>query len=114
MKPLYGPIFVRANLRDFFESLALMLEAGVPMLEALPAAIATVIDGDIRSELTRVRHRVEQRETFAAALETEAIGSFYKELAAWLPRVVYALVAIKIGMGVFSSGGVGPRVPPQL
>ena len=146
--PLYGPIFVRANLRDFFESLALMLEAGVPMLEALPAAIATVIDGDIRGELTHVRHRVEQRETFAAALEdvsylhgspalafantgeqsgtlpemlmrhaameTEAIAGFYRELATWLPRVVYALVAIKVAMGVFSSGGVGPRVPPQL
>jgi general secretion pathway protein F len=146
--PIYGQVFVRANLRDFFESLALMLEAGVPMLEALPAAIDTVIDGDIRHELTRVRRRVEQREPFAAALEgvsylhgstvlafantgeqsgtlpemlmrhaameTDAIASFYKELAAWLPRVVYALVAIKLAMGIFSSGGVGPRVPPQL
>jgi general secretion pathway protein F len=146
--PIYGPVFVRANLRDFFESLALMLEAGVPMLEALPAAIDTVIDGDIRGELARVRRRVEQRETFAAALEgvsylhgsrvlafantgeqsgtlpemlmrhaameTEDIASFYKELAAWLPRVVYALVAIKLAMGIFSSGGVGPRVPTEL
>lgn len=67
--PLYGPIFVRANLRDFFESLALMLEAGVPMLEALAAAIEAVGDGDIRRELTRVRQRLGQRETFAAALE---------------------------------------------
>ena len=30
--PIYGPIFVRTNLRDFFESLALLLEAGAPML----------------------------------------------------------------------------------
>jgi len=67
--PLYGPIFVRTNLRDFFESLALMLEAGVPMLAALPAAIETVSDGNIRRELARVRQRVEHRETFAAALE---------------------------------------------
>jgi general secretion pathway protein F len=146
--PLYGPIFVRANLRDFFESLALLLEAGVPMLDALPAAIETLTDGDIRRELTRVRQRVEKGATFAAALEevsylrgsrvlafahtgeesgtlpemlmrhaameTEDIGHFYEQLASWLPRVVYALVAIKIAAGIFSSGGVAPRVPTEL
>jgi general secretion pathway protein F len=67
--PLYGPIFVRGNLRDFFESLALMLQAGVPMLDALPPAIETVSDGDIRRELARVRQRVERQETLAAALD---------------------------------------------
>lgn len=67
--PLYGPIFVRANLRDFFESLGLMLEAGLPMLEALPAALETVSDGDIRRELARVRKRVERSEPFALALQ---------------------------------------------
>lgn len=146
--PLYGPIFVRTNLRDFFESLGLMLEAGVPMLEALPTAIETVSDGDIRRELTRARKGVENRETFAAALagvsylrgspalafahtgeesgtlaemlmrhaavETAAIANFYEQLAAWAPRIVYALVAIKIAAGIFSSGGVAPRVPPDL
>src|SRR6185503_13759458 len=114
----------------------------------LPAAIETVTDGDIRRELTRVRQRVEQRATFAAALEdvsylhgsrvlafahtgeesgtlpdmlmrhaaleTEDIGHFYEQLASWLPRVVYALVAIKIAAGIFSSGGVAPRVPTEL
>ena len=146
--PLYGPVFVRANLRDFFESLALMLEAGLPMLEALPAAVETVSDGDIRRELTRIRQRVEHQETFAgalqgvsylkgsrvlafahtgeesgtlpemlmrhAAMESEAIAAFYEHLAAWLPRIVYMLVAIKIAAGIFSSGGVGPRVPTDL
>lgn len=146
--PLYGPIFVRTNLRDFFESLALMLEAGVSMLDALPAAIDTVTDGDIRRELTRVRQRVEQRATFAKALEevsylrgsrvlafahtgeesgklaemlmrhaemeTADIGLFYEQLAAWLPRIVYALVAIKIAVGIFSSGAFMPRVPADL
>ena len=146
--PLYGPVFVRTNLRDFFESLALMLEAGLPMLEALPAALETVSDGDIRRELTRVRQRVEQKATFSAALEgvsylresrvlafahtgeesgklpemlmrhaameSEAIAAFYEQLAAWLPRIVYMLVAIKIVVGIFSSGGVMPRVPKDL
>jgi general secretion pathway protein F len=146
--PIYGPIFVRSNLRDFFESLALMLEAGAPMLEALPPAIETVIDGDIRGELGRARLRIEKRETFAAALggvsylqgspalayahtgeesgklaellmhhaemESEAIANFYEQVAAWLPRIVYALVAIKIIVGIFSSGAFGPRVPRDL
>jgi general secretion pathway protein F len=39
------------------------------VLAALPAAIETVSDGDIRRELARVRQRVEHRQTFAAALE---------------------------------------------
>ena len=147
--PLYGPIYVRTNLRDFLESLALMLQAGVPMLEALPAAIDTVSDGDIRRELGRARQAVEhQKKSFAdalegvsylqgspaiefartgeqsgtlpemlmrhAAIETDAIGSFYEQLAAWLPRIVYLLVAIKVAAGIFSSGGVAPRVPSQL
>lgn len=147
--PLYGPIFVRTNLRDFFESVALMHEAGVPLLESLPAAIDTVSDGDIRRELTRARNRVEQRQaTFASALEsvsylrgspvlafahtgeesgtlpemlmryaemeTETIGHFYEQVATWLPRIVYALVAFKIVLGIFSSGGVAPRVPGDL
>jgi general secretion pathway protein F len=146
--PLYGPIFVRTNLRDFFDSLALMLEAGVPMLDALPAAVETVTDGDIRGALSKVRREVEQRKTFAAALEgvsylqgsrvlafahtgeqsgklpemlmrhaemeTEAIAEFYKQVAAWLPRIVYSLVAIKIAVGIFASGGFGPRVPTDL
>jgi general secretion pathway protein F len=66
--PLYGPIFVRRNLRDFFETLALMLEAGVSMLDALPAALDTVEDGDIRRELAKIRPRVEKGVTFADAL----------------------------------------------
>jgi type II secretory pathway component PulF len=145
--PVYGPVFLRTNLRDFFESLGMLLEAGVPMLEALPAALDTVSDGGLKRELAAIRQRLERKETFAraleavpslrassvlalahtgeqsgtlpamlmrhAAMESERIAGFYRELAAWLPRIVYALVAIKIAAGIFSSG-VGPRVPPSL
>jgi len=48
-----------------------------------------------------------------AAIETEAIASFHEQLAAWLPRIVYALVAIKVAAGIVSSG-VAPRVPADL
>ena len=146
--PLYGRIFVRTNLRDFFESLALMLEAGVPMLDALPAAIDTVSDASIRRELALVRQGVERGEPFAralerassldgspalalvhtgeesgtlpemlrryAAMETDAIVHFHEQLATWLPRIIYVLVAIKIVAGIFSSGAVAPRVPTEL
>jgi general secretion pathway protein F len=79
--PFYGPVFVRANLRDFFESLVLMLEAGIPMLAAMAAAIQTVSDGDIRRQLVRARQRIEKGETFAAALE----GVSYLRASAAIP-----------------------------
>jgi type II secretory pathway component PulF len=146
--PFYGPIFVRSNLRDFFDSLSLMLEAGVPTLEALPAAIDTVSDGDIRRELLRVQQRVERQETFAtalegvsylqgsralpfahtgeesgklpemlmryAAMETEDIARFHEQMATWVPRVLYALVAVKVIWGIVTSGAFAPRVPKDL
>jgi general secretion pathway protein F len=67
--PFYGPIFIKRNLRDFFESLALMLEAGISMLDALPAALDAVEDGGLRRELAKIRRSVEQGKPFAAALE---------------------------------------------
>ena len=147
--PLYGRIHIRSNLRDFFESVALMHEAGVPLIESLPAAIDTVSDEDIRRALAKMRGTVEKQQgTFAAALEdvsylrgspvlafahtgeesgtlpemlmryvameSEAIGNFYEQVAAWLPRVVYALVAVKVVVGIFSSGAMMPRVPRDL
>lgn len=70
--PLYGPIFVRSNLRDFFESLALMLEAGISMLDALPVALETCVDGAIRRDLAAIRRRVEKGLPFAEALRGAA------------------------------------------
>jgi general secretion pathway protein F len=66
--PLYGPIFVRQNLRDFFESLGLMLEAGVSMLDALSPALDTVVDGDIRRELNKLRPRIAKGSSLTDAL----------------------------------------------
>jgi type II secretory pathway component PulF len=66
--PLYGRIFIRQNLRDFFESLGLMLEAGVSMLDALPSALDTVQDGDIRRELNKIRPRIAKGTSLTDAL----------------------------------------------
>ena len=142
--PLYGPIVIRENLRDFLESLALLLEAGVSMQDALPAALDTAQDAVIRRDLSRIRASVERGASLAdcvrtvrwtsdarlidfvesgeaagklpemlkryVALETDAINVFYEQLAAWVPRVVYALVVLSVAYSLLVGGGVTPRL----
>jgi type II secretory pathway component PulF len=143
--PLYGPIYIRRNMRDFFESLALLLDAGVDMLRALPIALETVEDGQIRRELTLIGPRMQKGQTFTDAarqckyvgdtaltmihtgessgtlpelllrhtgFETETINNFYAQLAAWLPRAVYAIIAMWMAYGLISGGGFRPPIPP--
>ena len=66
--PLFGAMHVRRNARDFFESLALMLEAGIPMFEALPKAYTTISNQQIRSDFERVLPKMKQGASFAEAL----------------------------------------------
>ncbi|MBL8524460.1 MAG: type II secretion system F family protein [Betaproteobacteria bacterium] len=66
--PLFGNLLVRRNVRDFFESVALMLEAGVSMLDALPMALETIEVGAIRREFAQLRPRIEQGLTLSQAL----------------------------------------------
>lgn len=66
--PLFGPMVVRRNARDFFENLALMLEAGIPMLEALPAATDTIANIRMRQEYETLISVMETGATFAQAL----------------------------------------------
>jgi hypothetical protein len=146
-RPLLAPDPRALHLRDFFESLALMLEGGVPMLEALPAAIETVVRGehparvDARPAASRKgesrspqpwkgvrtcgspcsRSRTPGRKRNASgnadassAIETAAIAGFYEQLAAWLPRIVYALGGDQGRAGIFSSGGVDAEGSPEV
>ena len=66
--PLFGAMNVRRNARDFFASLALMLEAGIPMLEALPNALDTIENTAIKHEFSRLIPRVEHGATLAQAI----------------------------------------------
>lgn len=66
--PIFGPLLVRHNVRDFLESLALLLEAGVSMLEALPAALATLQIGAIKREFGKIGPRIEKGATLASAM----------------------------------------------
>lgn len=66
--PLFGGMHVRHNMRDFFESLALLVEAGMPILDALPEALQTITNTVIREEFACVRQSIEQGATLAQAL----------------------------------------------
>lgn len=66
--PLFGPVRVRRNLRDFFDSLALLLEAGMPILDALPLALSTVRDQTLRKQLSQIKPRIQAGASFARAV----------------------------------------------
>jgi general secretion pathway protein F len=66
--PLFGPTQVRRNIRDFFDSLALLLEAGMPILDALPIASSTVRDQTLRRQLSQIKPRIQAGASFAQAV----------------------------------------------
>ena len=66
--PIAGSLLIRSNLRDFFESLALMLEAGISMLDALPAALDTLQIGVMRRDFAQLAPRIEQGGNLTSAL----------------------------------------------
>jgi len=68
--PLFGPVAERRNARDYFDSLGLMLDAGLPMLQALPLALAS-----IRNSIMRQRFSVVYPMVDAGARFSEAIGA---------------------------------------
>jgi type II secretory pathway component PulF len=66
--PLFGPVQVRRNLRDFFDSLALLLEGGMPILDALPIALSTIRDETLREQLSQIKPRIQSGASFAQAV----------------------------------------------
>ena len=69
--PLLGPAVVRRNAARFFESLALLLRAGVAMFEALPIALATMDAGTMRQAYGRIKPCMQQGATLSDALEQQ-------------------------------------------
>ncbi len=69
--PLFGPMHVRRNARDFFESMALMLEAGLPMFDALPKANRAIHNQLIRSEYSRILPKMQRGDSLAKALDQQ-------------------------------------------
>ena len=66
--PVFGVMHVRRNARDFFESLGLMLEAGIPMFDALPKACKTISNQQIQYEFSEILPKMKQGATLAEAL----------------------------------------------
>jgi general secretion pathway protein F len=66
--PLLGPALLRRNLRDFFDSLGLMLEAGMPMLDALPKACAAISHAPLRKRFSAVQLAVQRGQSLTQAL----------------------------------------------
>ena len=95
--PLFGPMAVRRNLRDFYESMALLLEGGVPMLEALPIALETVRNQAVKQQLSRIKPRIGGGASFARALaelslfgQTQACGLIRTgEASGALPQTLF-------------------------
>ncbi|MGZ3159663.1 MAG: type II secretion system F family protein [Burkholderiaceae bacterium] len=143
--PLFGKMQIRCNIRDFFESLALMLEAGMPILQALPKALDTMQLDVVKQAFADIHSRIEQGSTLTqaledipylnnaqalalittgeaagslpemlfryAAMETSAINDFNKQVADWLPRIIYAAIASWVAYGILIGSGVGHHVP---
>ena len=66
--PLFGSMSVRRNVRDFFDSLALLLEAGMPILDALPIAVDAVRNQALQQRFSQVKPRIEAGASFAQAV----------------------------------------------
>ncbi len=103
--PLLGRIHVRRNARDFFETLALLLEAGIPMLEALPKAEEAVQNSMIRRQYEQLLPAIESGATLAQALLAvhglgdERVLAFVQtgEASGTLPEMLFRHVDIETG-----------------
>lgn len=66
--PVFGAMHRRRNLGDFWQSMALLLEAGLPMFDALPLAMQAADNVLIRQELARILPLMQQGMTLSDAL----------------------------------------------
>jgi general secretion pathway protein F len=146
--PLFGNMLIRSNIRDFFESLALLVEAGMPILQAVPKALETVRLAPVKIAFSEIREKLEHGNTLVqalthitylengqalalintgeasgtlpemlfryAALETDTINEFNKQLAEWLPRLIYMAVICWMAYGILTGTGIQTVMPEEL
>jgi general secretion pathway protein F len=65
--PLFGPRNAQRNVVQFLDSLALLVEAGMPILDALEVAEETVANALVRRDLATIRERIQGGMTFHEA-----------------------------------------------
>lgn len=68
--PVVGRMHLRRNMRDFVDSLALLLEAGLPLFDAMPVALDTVGNRIVRADLEAMLPRLTSGATLAQAIKT--------------------------------------------
>lgn len=141
--PVFGAMHVRRNNHDFFAALALLLEAGIPMFDALPKAAEVISNSVIREDFSRLKPRMLQGVTLAQAVEqlafvgnahvvgyiqtgegsgtlpemllrftnaeSDAVSHFQKQVADWLPRIVYGLLVLWIAYGILTASPLMPQ-----
>jgi general secretion pathway protein F len=66
--PIAGNMIVQRNSRDFFESLALMLDAGVSMLDALPLAVDTIQASLVKRDFAKIIPKISKGATLSQAI----------------------------------------------
>jgi general secretion pathway protein F len=103
--PWIGPMLVRRNARDFFQALAMLLEAGVPMFDALPPAVDTIANIRMRHQYEALVDAVRGGATFAQALRmlpylaNSRVLDFVQtgEASGTLPDMLYRHVQMETG-----------------
>jgi general secretion pathway protein F len=66
--PVLGPLLARDHAARFFETLGLLLDAGIPMFEALVLATDTLRNGVLRARYAALLPRLQAGSTLAQAL----------------------------------------------
>ncbi|QLI80412.1 type II secretion system F family protein [Chitinibacter fontanus] len=144
--PGLGGWYQRSLQRHFFGSLAMLLEAGVPMFDAIPSALETIHCAQLRN--TRLLHDLQKGQslsqsigkyawlnepTIVALVQTgEASGRLpemleritgqltadlthsARQFAAWLPRLIYAGVALWMAWQLIGSNAFSQQLPEPL
>lgn len=67
--PLLGSLQRRADMRDFCDSLGLLLEAGMPVLDALPRACSAMSSPRLRRDFATLASRVAGGQSLVRAFE---------------------------------------------
>lgn len=71
--PIFGPLFQKVAIARFANTLALLLRAGVPLLQSLEVVKETVNNRVIANALDSVKGRVREGETLSGPLSTHEV-----------------------------------------
>lgn len=92
--PLIGPIQTHASLSQFSATMSLLLQSGIPILEAIPSSAQATNNDAYRSALNATVSRVRGGTTFAASL---------REFPNFFPDMYVELVDIGESAGSLSN-----------